>query len=261
MRAIWKGALSFGLVNIPVRLYTASREKELSFVLLHKKDNSEIRYARYCKAEEKEVSWNEIVKGYPLDNGQYVILQDSDFEKVNRKKTETIEIVNFTEEEEIESIYYVKPYFLEPEKAAMNAYGLLRDALKKSKKVGIAKYVLKNKEHIAIIKPHKNMIVLNEIRYPNELIVPADLKLPEMTKLPPKEMEMALQLIDHLTVPFDPKKYKDTYTDEIKAMIKQKSKGKPVSAKKEKPKSSKVYDMMELLQESLRKTKKMRKTG
>lgn len=259
MRAIWKGALSFGLVNIPVRLYTASREKEISFALLHKKDFSEIRYARICKAEDKEVPWSEIVKGYEMDDGNYVVLQDSDFEKANLKKTQTIEIVNFIEEEEIDSIYYVKPYFLEPEKSAMNAYGLLREALRKSKKVGLARYVLRNKEHIAAIKVHNDMIILNEMRYLNELIRPEELKIPEVKKTASKEIEMAMKLIDHLTVPFDPKKYKDTYTSEIKEIIRQKAKGKPVHPKSEKPKSPKIHDMMELLQESLQQTKKSHK--
>lgn len=256
MRAIWKGAISFGLVNIPVRLYTASHEKEVSFVLLHKKDFSEVRYARICKNEEKEVPWSEIVKGYEYESGNYVVLDDADFEKANLKKTKTIEILNFVEGEEIDSIYYVKPYFLEPEKNAQNAYSLLREALKKSKKVGLAKYVLRNKEHLAVIKVHEDMLVLNEMRYQNELVMPKDLVIPENKKLSSKEIDVALQLIDHLTVPFNPKEYTDTYTEEIKQIIRQKAKGKPVHLKHEKPPSSKIVDMMELLQESLKSTKK-----
>ncbi len=128
MRPVWKGALSFGLVNIPVRMYSAAREKELSFVLLHKKDLSQVRYARICKAEEKEVPWEEIVKGYEYEKGDFVVIKDEDFEKANLKKTKSVEIVSFAEGEEIDSLYYVKPYFLEPEKGAEKAYSLLRGA-------------------------------------------------------------------------------------------------------------------------------------
>jgi len=260
MRSIWKGALSFGLVNIPVHMYTASQEKEISFVLLHKKDHSEIRYARICKAEEKEVPWNEIVKGYEYEKGDFVILNDEDFEKANLKKTKTIEILNFIKEDEIDTMYYVKPYFLEPDKSD-KAYALLRDALKKSKKVGLAKYVLRNREHIAVVKVHENMIILNELRYQNELIIPQDLKIPALQKPVGKEIDIAMQLIDQLTVPFEPENYKDDYTEEIKEIIKQKEKGQrgPVHPKTEKEPSKKIHDIMSLLQASLETTKKPQK--
>lgn len=253
MRSLWKGSISFGLVNIPVRMYTASHDKEISFVLLHKKDMSQIRYARICKAEDKEVPWSEIVKGYEYEDGDYVVLQDKDFEKINLKKTRTIEIVNFIDEPEVDSIYYVKPYFLEPDKNGEKAYGLLREALQKSNKVGLAKYVLRNREHLAVIKAHEDMIILNELRYENELVPPKDLKIPS-EKANSKELGMAIQLINQLTVPFNPKKYKDTYTEEVKEVIKQKAKGRPVHPKGEKePKSTKIHDIMTLLQESLEK--------
>lgn len=256
MRSIWKGAISFGLVNIPISMYTASHEKEISFVLLHKKDLSEIRYARMCKAEDKEVPWNEIVKGYEYDKGNYVVMEDSDFEKADVKKTKTIEIINFIEEEEVDSIYYVKPYFLEPQKNADKAYGLLREALKKSKKVGLAKYVLRNREHLAVIKVYEDVLILNELRYSNELVQPKDLQIPEVGKANSKEVEMAIKLIDQLTVPFKPVAYKDTYTEELKQIIKQKAKGKPIHPKSEKPPSTKIHDIMSLLQASLDTKKK-----
>ncbi len=260
MRSLWKGSISFGLVNIPVHMYTASREKEISFTLLHKKDNSEIRYARICKEEEKEVPWNEIVKGYEYEKGDFVILEDADFEKADLKMTKTIEIVNFIEEKEIDSIYYVKPYFLEPDKNAEKSYGLLREALRKSKKVGLAKYVLRNREHLGVIKVHDNMLILNELRYQNELVQPEDLKLPT-TKLLGKEIDMALQLIDQLTVHFNPKAYKDSYTTVIKKMIElKKSKKKPVHPKTKEPVPTKVTDIMSLLQASLEPKKKSQKT-
>lgn len=253
MRAIWKGSISFGLVNIPVNMYTASHAKEISFVLLHKKDMSEIRYARMCKTEEKEVPWKDIVKGYEYEKGDFVVLGDKDFEKANLKKTKTIEIVNFVNEEEIDSIYYVKPYFLEPGKQAEKAYGLLREALKKSKKVGLARYVLRNREHLGVIKFYENMLILNELRYETELLKPEELTLPEAVKANSKELNMAVQLIDQLTIPFNPKKYKDTFTEEIKQIIKQKAKGRPIHPKTEEPPVSKVHDIMSLLEASLEK--------
>lgn len=256
MRSVWKGALSFGLVNIPVHMYTANIEKEISFVLLHKKDLSTIRYARMCKAEEKEVPWEEIVKGYEYAPGDFVVLEDKDFEKANLKKTKAIEIINFIDEDEVDSMYYVKPYFLEPDKNAENAYSLLREALKRSKKVGLAKYVIRNKEHLAVIKVHEDMLILNELRYQNELVSPKDLKIPSSNKLNAKEIDIAMQLIDHLTVPFKPQTYKDTYTSEIKQIIKQKAKGRPIHPKTEEPRSTKVHDIMSLLQASLETKKK-----
>lgn len=260
MRAIWKGALSFGLVNIPVHLYTASHEKEISFVLLHKKDLSRIRYARICQAEDKEVPWKDIVKGYEYEKGDFVVLQDEDLEKINLKKTQTIEIVHFIEEKEIDTIYYVKPYFLEPDKSSANAYSLLRDALKKSKKVGLAKYVFHNREHIAVVKVHENMMILNELRYESELVIPKDLNIPVKEKTSGKELELAMQLIDQRTVTFNPKEYKDTSVEElkqiIKQIIKQKGKGRQIHPKTQKPRPSKVHDIMSLLQASLENNKK-----
>lgn len=260
MRAIWKGAISFGLVNIPIHMYTASKEKELKFVMLHKKDLSEIRYARICKVEEKEVPWNEIVKGYEYEKGNYVVLNDEDFERANLKKTQTIEIINFIDAEEIDSMYYVKPYFLEPDKNAEKAYSILREALKKSNKVGLAKYVIKNREHLAIIKAHENMLILNELRYKNELLQPQDLKLPSAAeKVGSKELEMALKLIDHLAVTFKPQEYDDVYSEEIKTIIKQKAKGRPVHPKTAEAPQTKVHDIMALLKASLEEKKKPRK--
>lgn len=256
MRSIWKGALSFGLVNIPVYMYTASLEKELSFVLLHKKDLSKVRYVRVCEIENKEIPWQEIVKGYEYKKGDFVILQDKDFEKANLKKTKTIEIVHFIKEDEIDSIYYVKPYYLEPAKNAEKAYGLLREALKKSKKVGLAKYVLRNREHFAVVKVHENMIILNQLRYQTEVLRTQDLKIPPIGKINPKEMQIAIALIDHLTTSFKPKEYKDTFTEEMKQIIKQKSKGRPIHPKTQEPKVSKVHDIMTLLQNSLEKEKR-----
>ena len=265
MRALWKGSISFGLVNIPVKMYVASHEKEFKFVMLHKKDLSQIRYARICKNEDKEVPWDEIVKGYEYEPGEFVVLNEEDFKKANLTKSKAIEIIDFVKEEEINTVFYSKPYFLEPEKNAHKAYALLREALKKSKKVGIAKFVIHNREHIAVIKPFEEAIILNELRYVEEIIEPQDLNLPQKEKVATKELEVALKLIDHLTADFQPKKYKDTYTEEIKNIINQKAKGRKIHPKGQEPRPSKVQDIMSLLKASLdeppKKSKRKRKSA
>jgi DNA end-binding protein Ku len=260
MKSMWKGAISFGLINIPVHMYTGSKDQELSFVLLHKKDFSEIRYARICKVEEKEVPWNEIVKGFEYAKGEYVVITDEDFEKANLKKSKSIEIVNFLNEEELDPIYYVKPYYLEPDKNAEKSYTLLREALRKSKKAGLAKFVLRNKEHIGLIKAHENMLVLHELRYETELLKAEDLNLPAIsTKVNANELKIAIQLIDQLTTSFKPQQFHDTYAQEMKQIIKQKAKGRTIHPKTEAPPSTKVSDIMSLLQASLETNKKSTK--
>lgn len=261
MRALWKGSISFGLVNIPVKMFTASHEKAIKFVMLHKKDLSEIRYAHVCKSEEKEVPWDEIVKGYKNDSGNYVIMDDEDFKKVNLDKSKTIEIIHFIKEDEIDTIFYNKPYFLEPEKNAGNAYSLLLEALKKSKKVGIAKFVWHNREHLAVIKPYENAIILNELRYASELVKVKELSLPAKEKSSPQALTIALKLIDHLTAAFKPNEYTDTYVADMKEMLDKKGKGKKLATSKEPAaKSSKIHDIMSLLKASLEeKPKKPKK--
>lgn len=257
-RAIWKGALSFGLINIPVNLYSATRERELKFTLLHKKDHSQIRYARICKAEEKEVPYNEIVKGYDIGDGEFVILTDEDFEKASLEKSKAIEIIYFTDADEIDSIYYDKLYYLEPGKNAQKAYVLLRDGLMKSKKVAVAKFILKNHEHLAIIKPHEGFLVLNQMRPHNEIVKP-QIEVPEKSKIPEKEMTMALKLINQLTEKFRPEKFEDTYVEDLKALIKEKSEKGKIERKVTEAKPTKVHDIMSLLKESLEKPKPRKK--
>lgn len=264
MRALWKGSISFGLVNIPVKMYVASHEREFKFVMLHKKDHSQIRYARICKSEDKEVPWSEIVKGYEYEPGEFVILEDEDFKKANLTKSKSIEILDFVKEDEIDTVFYSKPYFLEPEKNADKAYVLLREALHKSRMVGIAKFVLHNREHVAVIKPYENAIILNELRYSDEVIQPKELNIPEEKKASAKELDIALKLIGQLSTSFNPHKYKDTYTDEIKDIINQKAKGKKVRPKGQEAKPSKVQDIMSLLKASIEekpKKKMKRKTA
>lgn len=259
MRPLWKGSISFGLINIPVRMLNATQEKELKFVMLHNKDQSEIRYARMCKVEDKEVPWSEIVKGYEYEKGKFVILDKSDFEKVNLKKTKTLEIVSFINEEEIDSIYYVKPYFLEPDKNADKAYNILREALEKTGKVGLAKFVFHEREHLAIVKSYNKMLIINVLRYQSELQAIEEVTPPATTKLNKQEVDLAIKLINHLTVEFKPEEYEDTYVEDLKEIIHKKAKGKPVHPKTKEAPPSKVTDIMSLLQASLEEKKRPRR--
>ncbi len=224
MKAIWKGWLSFGLINIPVNLYSATVEKELSFHLLHKKDLSPIHYSRVCDKDGKEVPWGDIVKGYELEKGHFVVLTEEDFEKANVKRVKSIEILDFVDEGQIESVFYEKPYYLEPQKGGTKAYLLLHRALLECGTVGVTKFVIRNREHLGVIKPYKNMLVLNQLRFVNELRLPA-IELPRAS-FSKKEIEMATKLIDQSTVKFNPKHYKDEYRDELLDLIKHKARGR-----------------------------------
>ena len=211
MRSIWTGSISFGLINIPVKLFSAVEESNLDMDMLDKKDHANIKFKRVNEDTGKEVAYSDIVKGYKVDE-KYVILDEKDFEAADAVKTKTIDILNFAEEKEIDSIYYEQPYYLEPDKGAMKAYALLRDALESSKKVAVTSFVLRNKEGLAILKPYKNVIVLNRIRWQQEIRDTTELKLPPISKSKLKETEMANKLVDQLTEKFDISNYKDEYT-------------------------------------------------
>lgn len=256
MHTLWKGALSFGLVHIPIRLYSASSPRELSFKLLHKKDLSEIRYARICKKEGKEIPWEEIVKGFEYEEGNYVVLTEEDFQKANPQKTKTIEILDFTDAQQVDTIYYDTPYYLEPEKGAEKAYFLLFEALKKTKKMAIGRFIFHNHEHIGAIKIHKNRLLLHQFRYQNELKEMPEIKRSKKD-LSKTELDLAVNLINKLSRPFKPENYVDTYTEEIKQIIKKKAKGEKIIVKKEP--SRKVENILSLLQKSLDETQGKRK--
>ena len=258
MRAIWKGAIGFGLVNIPIGLYSASQQSELDLDMLDKKDLSHIRFKRVNESTGREVEWKNIVKGYKY-KGDYVILSDKDFARASPKKSSVIEISLFVDEEEIESIYFENPYYLVPEKSGEKAYALLREALTKSKKAGIGSFVLRNKEHLCVLKPMDSVIVLNTIRYAEEIRDIKDLSLPKKTKPKPAELKMAMALIDQLSASFDLSKFKDTYSDELLKLIraKAKSKGKGKEEEEAYPKlrvsHRKTQDIMAQLKASLKK--------
>lgn len=255
MRPIWSGVLSFGLINIPVKLYSATASEKLKFNYLHKTDLSPIRYAKVCRKDGKELTQNDLVKGYEYQDGDYVILTEEDFKKANLHKSEAIDILDFVKESEIDFIYFEKPYYLAPDKGAAKAYSILRESLKKSKKVGVAKFVIHNKEHLGVIKPFEHLIVLEQMRFEDEIAAPDTLNLPKHESLRAKELTMASSLIDQLTETFKIGDYKDTYKEELNQLIKNKIKGHKVKPKGEVPHPSKSTDLMMLLKESLAKAK------
>lgn len=251
--------LSFGLVTIPVKLYSAVQPNELSFHLLHKADVSPIRFAKVCKQEGKEVPYEDIVKGYEIEDGEYVIMADDDFKKAHRRETSTIEIIQFARESEIDPIYCDKPYYLEPDKKAQKPYSLLIEALRQSKKVGIAKYVLRNKEHLAAIRPEGSIMLLEQLRFHEEIRSPAGLATLKKIELNKKEIVLALQLIEQLSSPFKASDFKDSYTDALREIIEAKAAGLIPKAKGTAPEPIRVRDLMQVLQKSLNKEKKKHK--
>ncbi|MGN6247819.1 MAG: Ku protein [Ginsengibacter sp.] len=255
MRPIWTGAIGFGLVNIPVKIYSATESSNLDLDMLDKKDHAHIKYQRVNENSGKEVPWSNIVKGYKLDN-QYIVLDEKDFEAASAKKTKTIEISDFVKEDEISSLYYETPYYLEPDKSGTRPYKLLLEALKKTKKVGVSTFVMRNKEALAILRPDKNVIVLNKIRFEQEIRDPNQLTLPNNTEVKPAELKMAVTLIDQLTGKFDISKYKDTYNEELLKLIHDKAKGKKVKAPEMKVVHSKTQDLMDQLKASLEEKRK-----
>jgi DNA end-binding protein Ku len=260
MRAIWTGSLAFGLVNIPVKLYSGTQDNAgLDLTMLHKPDLSPIQYLRVCRADGKEVPYEDIVKGYQYQPGDYVVLTDKDFEKAAAKRTKTIEIEEFVKEAEIDVRFFDKSYYLEPDRGADKAYALLREALKKSGKVAIAKFVLRNREHLAAIKTIGNALVLNQLRFGSELRSPLGLNFPAKTDASKKEIDIALSLISHLTEPFVAEDFKDTYVDQLEKSIKAKAKGKPIKSVDGAPVSKTTSkDIMSMLKASLEQEKAKR---
>lgn len=262
MRIIWSGSLSFGLINIPVRLYSASYSHRVDLDMLHKKDLSPIRYAIVCKLEDKEIPYKDVVKGYEYEKDEYVTITPEDFESFSVKKSDVIDIQLFTDESDVPSIYYEKPYYLEPGKGAGKAYALLREALEKSGKVALVKFVMRNREHLAILKVYQDLLILNQIRYQDEIRSGEGLNIPAKTKSAPKEMKMALQLIDQLTDDFNPKDYKDNYVKDLMDVVQAKTKGKKkvTGKQKEKVEFTKTTDLMKKLKASIDQLHKV-KTG
>jgi len=254
MRSLWTGTISFGLVNIPIKLYSATQSGSLDLDMLDKKDHSNILFKRVNEKTGKEVAWENIIKGYKVDN-HYVVLSDEDFKKASPEKTKTIDIAAFTKLEEVPPIYYDSSYYIEPEKNGSKAYVLLRDSLIKSKKAAVGSFVLRNKENLCIIVPSEKILVLHKIRFAEEVRSTEDIKVPA-SKISAAEMQMATKLIEQLTGKFDISKYKDTYTDTLLKFIKAKAKGKKFATPKLRVVHSGNKDLVSELKASLSHVKK-----
>jgi DNA end-binding protein Ku len=254
-RAIWSGNISFGLLNVPVKLYSAVSRKQVSFRELRQSDASRIRHKRVAEADGEEVPYEEIVKGYELGPEQYVVLTREELEELDPKKTRAIEIADFVDLDDIDPIYFDHPYYLGPDKGAEKAYGLLVKAMTDERKVAIARFVLRNREHLAAIRPMDSVLTMATMRFADEVVSPEELAdvLPEDGEKPAKrEVDMAKQLIGSLAADFDASKYKDEYRDELLSLIERKAKGeKIVEPVSEEPKPTKAPDLMAALEESL----------
>jgi DNA end-binding protein Ku len=253
-RAIWKGSISFGLVNIPVGLYSATRAgSDIKLRMLREKDQSPIKYKRIAEADEKEVPWEEIVKGYEYEKGEFVVLTDEDFDKVNVASNQTVDIREFVDLSDIDPMFFEQPYFLAPEKGGDKAYALLREALKKTGKVGIAKVVIKTREHLAAVKPMGKALVLELMHFADELADPNELNLPghEPGK---KELVMAEQLVSSMAGKWKPEEWKDEYREALMQIIEEKAAAPGKASRTPKAavrKPTNVVDLVAVLQQSL----------
>lgn len=258
MRAIWKGSISFGLVNIPIALYPATRREDLKFRLLREGDLSPVNYKRVAEKDGKEVPWEKIVKGYEYEKGKFIVLSEKDFQRVDLEATQTVDIQDFVDVEDIDPMYFYKPYYLEPQKGGDKAYALLRETLEKTKKVGIAKVIIKTRQYLAGVKPLKHVLVLELMHFAEELADGEKMNVPKNSFEPGKrEIEMATALVESMTSEWDPKKYKDDYRDALLEVIEEKveSGGEEIEEKpKAKKSSSKVIDLVAVLQQSLAET-------
>ncbi|MBA5690518.1 non-homologous end joining protein Ku [Rugamonas apoptosis] len=259
-RALWKGAISFGLVHIPVELHTAVRPDELNLTMLDRRDFSPVGYRRYNKRTGEEVTWDDIVKGYGYEDDEYVVLTDEDLRRANVAATQTIEILSFAAAEEIPLTYYEQAYYLTPVRSGARVYALLRETLRKSGKVGVATVVIRTRQHLCALVCLDDAIVLNTLRYATEILDTDGLDLPPVraADLKPKELAMAMELVDGMAEPWRPQQYRDSYRDDLLALIEKKVKAgkthvitKPGRTERE-PGSSNVVDLVELLQRSLR---------
>jgi DNA end-binding protein Ku len=253
MRPVWKGSISFGLVSIPVGLLNASRQEDLKFKMLRSTDLSPINYKRVAETDGKEVPWEQIVKGYEYEKGKFVVLKDEDFKRVDLEATDTIDIVDFVDLSSINPVYFYKPYYLEPQKGGAPAYNLLREVLATTNKVGVAKVIIRARQHLAAVKANGSLLVLDLMRFEDELVDPKEVKIAEGKSLGPREVKMATTLVDQMSEKWSPSRYTDDYRSALMKLIdaKVKSGGKDVPQKNKAKPATNVVDLLSVLQESL----------
>lgn len=267
-RALWKGSISFGLVNIPVGLYSAEdRDEGVSFTQLDQRTMSPIGYKRYNKSTGEDVPWDEIVRGYEYERGQYVVLSDEDFERANPKASRTVEIVDFVDASEIEPVYFDKPYYLAPTSTASKGYALLRETLRRTNKIGIARVVIRTREYLAAVIARGPVLLLEVLRYPYEIRSPADLEVPgedlAAIGVTEKELKMAERLVEEMVEPWQPEKFRDSYRDDLLARIQEKirageTEAVVAEAASEEAEGADVLDIMSLLKRSVEKAGKQK---
>jgi DNA end-binding protein Ku len=257
MRPIWKGSISFGLVSIPISLYPATRREELKFRLLRAKDLSPVNYKRVAESDGKEVPWDQIVKGYEYKKGKYIVLKEEDFARVDVEATQTVDIIKFVRLEEVDPLLFYKPYYMEAEKGGDKAYVLLRDALADVGKIAIAKVVIKARQHLAAIKPQTSGLMLELMRFPEELLDASDFHAPKETSAGKAEMVMARKLIESMSDKWHPEMFKDDYHKLLKQVIEKKihSKGTKTVAPGKKQKKTNIIDLVSVLQQSVNATR------
>jgi DNA end-binding protein Ku len=259
-RSLWKGAISFGLVNVPVELHSAKkRAAELDMTMLDKRDLAPVGYKRVNKSTGKEVAWGDVVKGYEYKDDKYVVLSDEDFRRANPEASRTVDILAFVELADIEPQYFETPYYLKPEKRGEKAYALLRETLQKAGKAGIASVVIRTKQYLAALVAQDDLLVLNTLRYAAELKAPSELEIPK-AKVTPKELDMALRLVEDMADDWQPAKFKDTYREDLLKRIKEKVKAgqteeltEPDPDARKPAKGAEVIDLMALLKKSVGK--------
>jgi DNA end-binding protein Ku len=255
MRPTWSGMISFGLVNIPVGLYTATEDHEISFHLLHKEDNGRIKNQRECTKCGKAVEYDDLVRGFEYEKGHYLTLSDEDLKAVTPKTSEGIDIMDFVDVSEIDPIYFDKPYYIAPDKKSGKAYALLLQALKVSNKVGIANLVMRTKEHLAAVQAHDDILILYTLHFADEIRSHSELPRGE-SEVGERELGMAKMLIDNMTGHFEPEKYKDTYTEQMTEMINKKLAGEDIKIEDKQVEATNVIDLMEFLKASIEKTER-----
>jgi DNA end-binding protein Ku len=257
MAAIWKGSITFGLVSIPVELRSAVRTDNISFRMLHEEDLSPIKYERVCAADGEPVPWGEIVKGYEYTKGKYVVMSDEDFKAAALETSKVIDIIDFVKEAEVDPRFFETPYFLLPTKGGEKAYALLREAIRNTGSIGIGKIIMRQTQHLAGVKVIGDAIVLEIMRFANELVDVGEFSFPPADGVRPQEIQMAEQLIANLAEPFDPAKYTDDYRANLMRIINAKMKGKKVKLEEpeREPQDAGVIDLMSRLRESLEQGK------
>ena len=259
MRAIWKGSISFGLVYIPIAVYPATREEKLSFRQLRGTDLSPIRYKKIADVDQKEVTADQIVKGFEYERGRFIVLKEEDFAKVRIESTHSIDITDFVDLTQVDPKFFYKPYFLEPQKGGEKAYALLHKALAGTGKIGIAKVVISNREYLASVKPDGLFLVLDLMHFASEILTPEELKNGSATAITDKELKMAQSLVESMSTPWEPEKYRDEYRNAMMEIIEQKAQHKEI-AKKPEPvmRITNVVDLVKVLQESLNRNQSLK---